>query len=77
MFITFTSGKHVREMYTPPPEPHCYIAKLRYAGVYLFVLFCSKTQIVGTRILFILIIYKSLYIAWASFCNVKYAILLL
>ena len=33
-----TSGKHVREMSTPH-KPHFYIAKLGYAGVYLFFLF--------------------------------------
>ena len=32
------SGKHVREMCTPL-KPHFYIAKLGYAGVYLFFLF--------------------------------------
>ena len=31
------SGKHVRAIYTP--LPHFYIAKLGYAGVYLFFLF--------------------------------------
>ena len=33
-----TSGKHVRVM-LQPLKPHFYIAKLRYAGVYLFFLF--------------------------------------
>ena len=33
-----TSGKHVREMYTPL-IPHFYIVKLGYAGAYLFFLF--------------------------------------
>ena len=30
-----SSRKYVRVMYTPP-EPHFYIAKLGYAGVYLY-----------------------------------------
>ena len=31
------SGKHVPEMYTPF-EPHFYVEKMEFAGVYLFVL---------------------------------------
>ena len=36
--VGITSGKHVRVMYTPL-IPHFNIAKLGYAGVYLFFLF--------------------------------------
>ena len=36
--VALTSGKHIREMYTPL-IPHYYIEKLGYAGVYLFFLF--------------------------------------
>ena len=34
----FTSGKHIRAICTPL-KPHFYIAKLGYAGIYLFFLF--------------------------------------
>ena len=36
--VPYSSGKHVREMYTPL-NPTFYIEKLGYAGVYLFYLF--------------------------------------
>ena len=32
-----------------PLKPLFYLVKLGYAGVYLFFLLCSKTEIVGTR----------------------------
>ena len=37
-YFIHSSGKHIHVMYTPL-EPHFYIAKLGYAGVYLFFLF--------------------------------------
>ena len=41
-----TSGKHVREMYTPL-KPHFYIVKLGFAGVYLFFLFLLQNIYCG------------------------------
>ena len=40
--ISNTIRKHVRVMYTPLNPTYIYIAKLGYAGVYLFFLFLLK-----------------------------------
>ena len=40
--LTITSGKQVRAMNTPL-NPHFYIVKLGFAGVYLFFLFLLQT----------------------------------
>ena len=42
-----------------PFIPHFYIAKLGYAGVYLFFLFCSKTSNVGTHVPTIYVLSKN------------------
>ena len=45
--LDFTSGKHVRAMNTPIYPT--FIAKLGYAGVYLFFLFLLQNIDCGTR----------------------------
>ena len=60
-----------------PLEPHFYIAKLGYAGVYLFFLFLLQNidceyLLKPPQLIFFqfLKLKKSLFIAWASFRNV-------
>ena len=61
-----------------PLEPHFYLEKLGFAGVYLFFLiFAPKHRLwllVRTASLFLLEIFKGKkyqFIAWASFCTGK------